>query len=188
MEDALLVCLEGLHAWGGLEVLGIVEITNILALLAKIVVFVDRESVLGVLFELMEMEITFESGLLCAILFELLLGSGSVWLLGLDRSGRAAARGSWAVRLFVIRAFSRRSASLRRILGRSLGVSLLAGRSAALSDLSSVLLGGLLGVVALDLHGLALIGSHLSSLLLIAARCRFLFFDDLFDCRLLSSH
>ncbi len=134
------------------------------------------------------MEITFESGLLGAILIELLLGSGSAWLLGLDRSGRAAARGSWAVRLLVIRAFSRRPASLRRSLGGSLGLSLLAGRSAALSDLSSVLFGGLLGVVALDLHGLALIGSYLSTLLFFAARCRFILMYDLFDSRLLSTH
>jgi hypothetical protein len=61
LELAAIISLESLDTWSGLEVIWVEKATNIFALSANVVEFVDRDDIPGILFKFLEVEFSFKS-------------------------------------------------------------------------------------------------------------------------------
>lgn len=93
LELALLVSLKDLDAWGGLEVVRVVELSNVLALVANVVILINWEDVFGVLLEILEVELSLKSGIDLTLLLLLVI-------LHLRLSQRWGLRSVWTIRVW----------------------------------------------------------------------------------------
>ena len=56
LELAVTIGLESLDTWSSLEIVRVVKATNVFALFANVIEFVDRDDILGILFKSLEVE------------------------------------------------------------------------------------------------------------------------------------
>ena len=61
LELAAIASLEGFDTWSGLEIVRVEKATNLFALFANVVEFVDRDDIPGILFKLLELEFSLKS-------------------------------------------------------------------------------------------------------------------------------